>query len=170
MPPPKPSPAVPPNTWSCVNLQPAMVRLAPASLRMPPPTPDVAESPIATSFDSEHWLMVRLPALSMPPPWSARPSAMVNPLSDAATPLLTAGRIAVDGQLVSTKAGNRQVFRDVQFAARERDCLPSESGTENDRVARRSSGDLSTERSGPNVGIGGNCQCAQDRAILQPFK
>jgi hypothetical protein len=37
MPPPKPVPAAPPLAWSFVNAQLLAVRVAPGSLRMPPP-------------------------------------------------------------------------------------------------------------------------------------
>ena len=75
------------------------VRLAPASLAIPPPlaASGVVLSPLppkAVLSVSVHWLTVKVPKLSIPAPWTAKPLAIfscsiatVLPLATAKTPL-----------------------------------------------------------------------------------
>ena len=56
---------------------------------MPAPVPEKAESPKASLFVNATCDRVKLPEFDTPPPWSANPSAIVNPLMDTVTPLDT---------------------------------------------------------------------------------
>src|SRR5262245_40718684 len=82
-PPPWPNPAASPTAWLPLNVQPVTARVAPTSLRTPPPSP----VPRARLPDRTQWFSVKYPATSTPPPWSARPSTMLRWARVAVVPL-----------------------------------------------------------------------------------
>ena len=147
------------------------VTVPPPSLARPPPT--VAELPEKTLS-----LTVNVPKLSMPPPLPlpALPPAIVRPeivtVSPDSTLKTRRGVVAADGQLVGAGAVDRQVVRDVEFAAGQGD-RAGQSRLEGDDVGAGVGvglGDGVAQRAGDPVGQGRDVESRQDQAALQLFQ
>ena len=147
------------------------VTVAPLWLASPPPL--VAALPEKTTL-----LTVSAPKLSMPPPLPvpALPPAIVRPEMAhglAGFDLEDPGDVAAaDGQLVGAGAGDRQVVRDVEFAAGQGD-RAGQPRLEVDGVGAGVGvglGDGVAERAGAAVGQGRDVEGRQDQAALQLFQ
>ena len=170
--------ARPPPPWGKTPVAELPVKVLSRTVAVPPlslarPPPMVAELPENTLS-----LTVNVPKLSMPPPLPlpALPPAIVRPEMahglagfDLEDP---GGVVAADGQLVGAGAVDRQVVRDVEFAAGQGD-RAGQPRLEGDGVGAGVGvglGDGVAQRAGGPVGQGRDVESRQDQAALQLFQ